>query len=107
MRPTLLALALAAAVFLPGAASANLIVGINDDVKAEATQPGFFMSTMVADGLKTDTLTIRWDEYQSTAIDAGVQADIQQVIAAAATAGVTVELDLYPLHSQALTDGER
>ena len=29
------------------------------------------------------------------------------MIAAAQTAGVTVELDLYPLHSQALTDGKR
>jgi hypothetical protein len=107
MRPTLLALALAAAVVLPGSASANLIVGINDDVKAEASQPSFFMSTMAADGLKTDALTIRWDETQSTAMDPVVQDDIQQVIAAAATAGVTVVLDLYPLHSQVLTNGTR
>ena len=31
----------------------------------------------------------------------------QQVIGEAASAGVTVELDLYPLHSQAFTDGQR
>jgi hypothetical protein len=107
MRHTLAALAVAAAALLPASASANLIVGINDDARYEAAQPTFFMPTMAADGLKMNALTIRWDENQPTSIDPDLQDQIGQVIAAAATAGVTVELDLYPLHSQAFTGGRR
>jgi hypothetical protein len=106
MRNILAALAVAAAALLPASASANLIVGINDDVKYEASQPTFFMPTMEADGLKMNALTIRWDETQPTSIDPDLQSYLTQVIAAAQTAGVTVELDLYPLHSQALTGGK-
>ena len=62
---------------------------------------------MAADGLKMNALTIRWDETQPTSIDPELQDLISQVVAAAATSGVTVELDLYPLHSQALTGGRR
>ena len=70
MRIPLAALALAAlAILIPGSAAANLIVGINDDVKYEASQPDFFMPTMAADGLKMNALTIRWDETQPTSID--------------------------------------
>jgi hypothetical protein len=107
MRHTIAALAIAAVALLPASASANLIVGINDDVKYEASQPTFFMPTMAADGLKMNALTIRWDETQPTSIDPDLQAAITQVISAAQTAGVTVELDLYPLHSQAFTGGKR
>src|SRR5215469_11292768 len=108
MRIPLAALALAAlAILIPGSAAANLIVGINDDVKYEASQPAFFMPTMVADGLTMNALTIRWDETQPTSIDPDLQDYLTQVIAAAQTAGVTVELDLYPLHSAALTGGKK
>ena len=97
--------ALLGAIVLCASASAKLIVGINDDAEFESTQPTFFMPTMQADGLQTNALTIRWDDTQPTWIDPTLEADIKAVIASAATAGVTVELDLYPLHSQALTDG--
>jgi hypothetical protein len=107
MRHTIAALVIATAALLPASASANLIVGINDDVKYEASQPGFFMPTMAADGLKMNALTIRWDETQPTSIDPDLQAALTQVISDAQTAGVTVELDLYPLHSQAFTGGRR
>ena len=107
MRNILAALAVAAAALLPASASANLIVGINDDVGLEAAQPTFFMPTMAADGLKMNALTIRWDDTQPASIDPGLQSNLTQVIAAAQTAGVTVELDLYPLHSQAFTGGKK
>src|SRR5215831_14737856 len=107
MRHTLAALVIATAALLPASASANLIVGINDDVKYEAAQPEFFMPTMAGDGLKMNALTIRWDDTQPTSIDPDLQAALTQVISAAQTAGVTVELDLYPLHSQAFTGGKR
>src|SRR5215471_1203617 len=108
MKRILAALAVAAlAALLPGAAAANLIVGINDDVKFEAAQPDFFMPTMAADGLKMNALTIRWDETQPASIDPDLEGYLTQVIASAQSAGVTVELDLYPLHSQALTGAKR
>ena len=65
------------------------------------------MPTMQADGLKMNALTIRWDETQPTTIDPDLQATSRSVIAAAQAAGVTVELDLYPLHSQAFTGGKQ
>ncbi len=102
------ALACVVAALVPaGAASANLRVGINDDAGYEASVPTFFMPTMAADGLQVNALTIRWDDTQPTSIDPELQASIESVIASAAGAGVTVELDLYPLHSQAFTGGSR
>jgi hypothetical protein len=90
-----------------GGASANLIVGINDAVQYEAATPSFFMPTMQSEGLKMNALTLRWDDTQPTTIDPVIGPDIQQVVSEAASAGVTVELDLYPLHSQAFTDGQK
>jgi hypothetical protein len=108
MTRAIAALAAACAALLACAgASANLIVGINDDAKYEASVPTFFMPTMQAEGLKMNALTIRWDDTQPTTIDPDLVSNISQVISSAASAGVTVELDLYPLHSQALTDGLR
>ena len=104
---TLLACVLAGGVvsLVPaGAATPNLQVGINDDAGYEASVASFFMPTMQSEGLKVNALTIRWDDTQPTMIDPTVESNIQQVIASAATAGVTVELDLYPLHSQVFTD---
>jgi len=95
-----------AALVLCCSAAANLIVGINDDAVYEASVPSFFMPTMVSEGLKLNALTIRWDETSPTPIDPGLLADITQVLSVAQSAGVTVELDLYPLHSQVFTDGQ-
>src|SRR5579863_829449 len=94
-----------AALVLCCSAAANLIVGINDDAKYEASMPSFFMPTMVSEGLKLNALTIRWDETATTPIDPELEANISQVISQAQSGGVTVELDLYPLHSQVFTDG--
>ena len=96
-----------ASVVPAGAATVNLTVGINDDVKYEASVPTFFMPTMQTDGLKMNALTIRWDDTQPTTVPDDLVGYINSVIQSAAAAGVTVELDLYPLHSQALTDGLR
>ena len=49
---------------------------------------------MVADGLKMNALTIRWDETQPTSIDPDLQNYLTQVIAAALTVGV------QPAHAQ-------
>jgi hypothetical protein len=106
MKSLLVAIAcVLAATVLASSARANLIVGVNDDTVTEASMTTFFMPTMQSEGLQTDALTLRWDETQPTTINPGLVADIQQVLGAAEGTGVTVELDLYPLHSQALTDG--
>jgi len=101
------ATALLAALFSAATAGANLQVGINDSAGYEASVPSFFMPTMQADGLTVNALTLRWDETQPTTIDPVQEAAIAADIQSAAAAGVTVELDLYPLHSEALTDGSR
>lgn len=94
---------LAATLLTAGAASANLIVGVNDDVKYEASVPEFFLPTMQSERLKTNALTIRWDETVPTDIPADLTDYVNSVITSASAAGVTVELDLYPLHSQVFT----
>jgi hypothetical protein len=94
-----------AALALAGAAGAALVVGVNDDAGRDPALASWFYPTMQSLGLKEVTLTLRWDETSPTAIPS--QAATGAAIARARAAGVTVELDLYPLHSLALTDGVR
>ena len=91
-----------ASLALAGGASA-LTVGVNDDIgKIPAFAPWAY-STMQATGLKVNTLTLPWDDLDPTTIpDAAVVAD---AVAAAELNGITIELDLYPAHSQAFSDG--
>ena len=103
----LVVFALIAALAGSAAAQAKLIVGVNDDAKLESTFSTFFMPTMQSLGLKMNALTVRWDETQAAPIDPILQSNIESVIASASAAGVTVELDLYPLHSQVFTGGSR
>src|SRR3954447_13144657 len=107
MQKLVAALVVVLAVLVPGTAGAKLIVGVNDDVKYESAQPAFFMPTMQADGLKMNALTMRWDDSQPTTVDSDLATYISTVVTAAQNAGVTVELDLYPLHSQSLTGGRK
>src|SRR5207253_1151416 len=51
-------------------------------------------------GMTQNVMTVRWDEASPTAIPD--QGFLTHSLAAAAAAGVNVELDVYPLHSQAL-----
>ena len=103
MRTACTALVCVAALVFGGAASGALVVGVNDDAPKDPTLASWFYSTMVSEGLGVDTLSLRWDEGDPTAIPD--QDDVSQAIAAANAAGVSVELDLYPLHSQAFTGG--
>jgi hypothetical protein len=112
MRVLLARLAAAgAALALAGVASgaslpwSGLTVGVNDDAgKLDATRDWFYPA-LAAEGMHVNTLTLTWDDYNPTAIPA--QAPVANAIAAAQANGITVELDLYPAHSQALTDGRR
>jgi hypothetical protein len=106
IRKPAVALACLCVALVPcSSAAAKLVVGINDDVKYEASTPTFFLPTMEADGLRVDTLTIRWDDTQPTTIPGDLQAALTTVIGQAATDGVKIQLDLYPLHSQVFTGG--
>jgi NADH:ubiquinone oxidoreductase subunit len=90
---------------LAGTAAANLSVGVNDDASKDAGVSAWFYSTMQSVGLKINTLTLLWDEGAPTEITGA--AAIDQAIAKAKTNGVTIELDLYPMHSMAFTGGTR
>jgi hypothetical protein len=88
-----------------GAAAADVTVGVNDDAgKYEPGAPWFF-PTMAGNGLAVNAITLRWNDADPAAV--ADQAVIAQAIERAAASGVTVELDLYPLHSQAFTNGAR
>jgi hypothetical protein len=97
--------ALGATLAATGGAAANLSVGVNDDASKNPDVSRWFYSTMQSVGLRIDTLTLRWDETAPTEI-AGA-GPIDEAIEQAETSGVTIELDLYPLHSMAFTGGSR
>jgi NADH:ubiquinone oxidoreductase subunit len=94
-----------ATLALAGSATANLSIGVNDDAAKDAGVSAWFYSTMQSVGLKINTLTVLWDEGSPTDI-AGAGA-IDQAIAKAKSNGVTIELDLYPAHSMAFTNGNK
>src|SRR5262245_27207280 len=94
---------LSATLAATGGAAANLSVGVNDDAGKNPAVAPWFYSTMQSVGLRINTLTLLWDETAPTEIAAA--GAIDDAIAQAETSGVTVELDLYPLHSMAFTGG--
>jgi hypothetical protein len=91
------------ALALTATAAADLRVGVNDDGGKFEPGTSWFYPTMASTGLRVNAITLRWDELSPTAI--ADQALIEQALARAQTSGVTVELDIYPLHSQAFTNG--
>ena len=99
-----LAAALAALV-LPGAAGAGLIVGVNDDAAKDASEVGWFYPTMGSEGLQLSAITLRWDETAPTTVPD--ETAVSRAISAAKANGQTVELALYPLHSMVFTGGTK
>ena len=106
MRKLVTALAcLGSTLALAGSAAADLRVGANDDLgKYESGNPWFFPN-MEAMGLTVDAVTLRWDETTPTVIVD--QTYIQKGIELATASGVTMELNIYPLHSRVFTNGAR
>jgi hypothetical protein len=82
-----------------------VIVGVNDDAGRNAAQSGWFYPAMGSEGLRVDSITLRWDESTPAAVPD--QAGVEHALALAAMNGVTVELDLFPLHSQVFTSAQR
>ena len=91
----------AALLLLAGAARASVIVGVNDDAGRNVAQSGWFYPAMGAEGVRVDTLVLRWDETAPSEIPD--EPDVERALDLAAANGVTVELDLFPLHSQVFT----
>jgi hypothetical protein len=78
----------------------NVVFGVNDDAGKFEDGQGPFFSTLAGVGMTQNVMTVRWDETKPTTIpDLGF---LTSSLAAAAAAGVSVQFDAYPLHSQAL-----
>ena len=90
-----------AAVTLPWS---GLSVGVNDDSGKSALRDWVY-PVMSDEGLRLNTLTLTWDESEPLKILG--RAELAVAIAEAQENGIATELDLYPLHSQAFTHGNR
>ena len=90
-----------AAVTLPWS---GLSVGVNDDSGKSALRDWVY-PVMSDEGLRLNTLTLTWDESEPLKILG--RAELAVAVAAAQENGIATELDLYPLHSQAFTHGNR
>jgi hypothetical protein len=90
-----------AAVTLPWS---GLSVGVNDDSGKSALRDWVY-PVMSDEGLRLNTLTLTWNEGEPLKILG--RAELAAAIAAAQENGIATELDLYPLHSQAFTHGNR
>jgi hypothetical protein len=93
-----------------GAAKVNspwsgLTVGVNDDTGKLDVLRDWFFPTLAADGLTLNTITLSWDDGDPISIPG--QKTVGNAIADAQTQGVSIELDLYPLHSQVFTGGKK
>ncbi len=91
------------AALVSSAAAVAAGIGVNDDAAKDPSTVGWFYPTLAAEGLTESTVSLRWDETEPTAIPD--EAAVTRAIAAATANGATVELDLFPLHSMAFTDG--
>lgn len=89
------------ALCLVGAAGAGVSVGVNDDAGKYADGGAQFWQTMASEGLKQNAMTVLWDETRPTTIVD--QSFIEHALPAAQAAGIQVEFDVYPMHSQAFT----
>jgi hypothetical protein len=83
----------------------GLAVGVNDDTGKLDDVRDWFYATMAAEKLTVNTISLIWDDTDPTTIPA--QDTVTNAIAAAQALGITVELDLYPAHSQVFTDAKR
>ena len=103
MKKLTVACAALVAALMVGAAQASagdVVWGANDDAGKYEDGNGPFFGALTSVGLTQNVMTVRWDETKPTTITD--ESFLQNSIAAANEAGVSVELDVYPLHSQAL-----
>src|ERR671939_2145642 len=91
----LLACALAA-LLATASASAEIAVGVSDDLPIGAADGGAAFYTAMQDiGLRENRIAVKWDPNQPTGIANAPGLD--RALAEAASRGVNVVLSLYPL----------
>jgi hypothetical protein len=98
----LLACALAA-LLAAATASADIAVGVSDDlpIAAPAVAADFYTS-MRDIGLRENRIAVKWDPNRPTGI--ANEAGLDRALAEAGSRGVSVVLSLYPLRPRAITD---
>ncbi|HKH31691.1 MAG TPA: hypothetical protein VKA45_11600 [Gaiellaceae bacterium] len=104
MKKTTALLACALAALLTAtAASAEIAVGVSDDlpIAAPAVAADFY-AAMQDVGLRENRIAVKWDSNAPTAVPN--EAGIERALAEAGPRGVNVVLSLYPLRPRALTD---
>ena len=97
IRTSTLLAAACALLALAGAAQAGLTVGVSDDRPKDAA----FFQAMSDLGMKQNRATIVWDPAQPNVI--GGQAQIQQWLPLAQSAGVRVVFSIVPKHARDIT----
>jgi hypothetical protein len=83
----------------------GLAVGVDDDSAKTASVLDWFYPTLSDEGLKLDTLSIRWDARRPFLIP--TEGAVRNAVAAAKENGVSVALDLYPLRARVFTGGRK
>lgn len=104
MRKQIAALVCAlAALAFAGGASAGIGVGVNEDTGKWAEGPAAtqFWSAMSSLGIKSNTMTVLWDETSPETIPD--LSFLKKALPLAAADGVKVVFDVYPMRSRALT----
>ncbi len=97
------AAALAALGIAAATASAdNVVWGVNDDAGKYEQGAGPFWTMLRSVGMTSDTMTLHWDETTPDGFEGDEASLVGPALDAAAAAGVTVTLDVYPRHSSAL-----
>ena len=97
IRTSALLAAACALLALAGAAQASLTVGVSDDRPKDAA----FFQALSDLGVKQNRATVIWDPAQPGVI--GGQAQIQQWLPLAQSAGVRVVFDILPKHARDIT----
>ena len=91
------------ALALAASGSADITVGVSDDLPIGAADGGAaFYDSMADIGLRENRVAVKWDPAAPTTIP--LEAGIDRALAEAQRRGVNVVLSLYPLRPRAITD---
>src|SRR5215210_3198966 len=102
-KTTALLACMLAALLAAAPASAEIAVGVSDDLPIGAADNGAAFYTAMQDiGLRENRIAVKWDSNQPTAI--ANEAGIERALAEAQARGVDVVLSLYPLRPRSITD---
>jgi hypothetical protein len=102
-KTTALLACLIAALVTAAPATAEITVGVSDDLPIGAPDGGAaFFAAMQDVGLRENRIAVKWDPNAPTSISH--EAGLERALAEAQTRGISVVLSLYPLRPRAITD---